>query len=236
MHACRDGSARDAPHTEVIQDYGGTQLKTATIFSAAVALALGLFGWFNTAGYRASVQAYQVAAAAHLQQLKEQLQQDEGRYQRCDAMRAENKTTNTIDFTPEGRACLMDALVRVSSVEGALVLARNASVALARNPQDRQLREAALGSIERARMLLASHKPWLHDRLEQINQAHAHSLVLRMFVAPPASQLNFASQAALLDQAEYAIHLPGLHQNQQIWRLEALLPKAGPVERAGARG
>lgn len=211
-------------------------MKTATIFSTAGALALGVFGWFNTADYRTSVQAYQVAAAAHLQQLKEQLQQDEDRYRRCDAMRTENRATNTIDFTPEGRACLMDALVRVSSVEGALVLTRNASVALAKNPQDKPLREAALGSIERARVVLASHKPWLHDRLEQVNQAHAHSLVLRMFVAPPASQLNFASQATLLDEAEYAIHLPKLHQSQQIWRLEALLPQTGPGERAGATG
>lgn len=199
-------------------------MKTATIAITISALAVGAFGWFDTASYRSAVQAYQAAARVHSTPSKEQAQQDEVRYRRCDPMRTENRTSNTVDFTPEGRTCLIDALGKTSSIPGALVLVRNASVALSKDPDDRPLRAAALGAIDKARKILVSDKAF-YDGQEQIKQAYANSVVMRMLAEPDPSAASFADQAALLDQAEYSIHLPTLYQSQQIWRLESLLPE-----------
>lgn len=202
-------------------------MKTAMIASSLAGLALVTFGWFDTASYRVELQGYQTLAREPLQQLRQQVQQDEARYQRCDFLRAENPATRTVDFTPDGRACLIDALDQAASFEGTLVLLRNASVALARNPGDQALRTAALGAVARARVTLASQRSWLHDRLERVQNAQAASAVMRLFGQLPAPGLRFEQQAAQLDLAEYAIHLPALHQSQQIWRLEARLPAKG---------
>lgn len=207
-------------------------MKLATISIAVAAVALGGYGWFDTADYRSIKRSYEIGARDRLQQVRAQLQQEEDRYRQCDAMRTENLATRTIDFTAQGRRCLIEALAQTRSVPGALVLSRNAAVALAKNPQDRQLHAAALGAIGNARQTLASHKPWLYDRLEQLNHAYAESVVLRLLVRPDLRPVTFDSQAALLDQAEHAIHLPLLFQAQQIWRLEALLP-AGPAKAGG---
>jgi len=199
-------------------------MKTAMTAITIAAAAAGGFGWFDTAGYRSAIQAYQTAAKEHAPQGREPVQQDEARYRRCDPMRTENKASNTIDFTPEGRTCLIDALDQTRSVQGALVLVRNASVALSKEPDDKQLRAAALGAIDKARKILVSDRA-LYERQEQIQQAYANSLVMRMLVSPQPQAVSFAAQATLLDQAEYSIHLPKLYQSQQIWRLESLLPE-----------
>ncbi len=202
-------------------------MKTALISSTLAALALGSFGWIDTADYRTALQGYQAAAREPLQQLQQQVLQDEARYQRCDTQRAENPATRTIDFTPGGRACLIDALDRAGSVQGTLVLARNASVALAKNPEDQALRRAALGAVAKARTLLASQQPWLHGPLERVHHAQGASVVMRLFGQLPVEGLRFEQQAGRLDEAEYSIHQPRLYQSQQIWRLEARLPHKG---------
>ena len=202
-------------------------MKTALITSTLTALALGSFGWFDTADYRAALQGYQAVAREPLQQLRQQVQQDEARYQRCDFLRAENPATRTIDFTSDGRACLIDALNQAGSVQGTLVLARNAAVALAKNPDDQALRNAALGAVAKARTVLASQQPWLHERLERVHHAQAGSVVMRLFGQLPAEGLRFEQQVGLLDEVEYSIHQPRLYQSQQIWRLEARLPHKG---------
>lgn len=137
-----------------------------------------------------------VAAADTLPAQRQALeQQDAARYRVCDAQRVENPATHTIDFTPEGRRCLISALDQVASVQGTLVLLRNASATLLKTPDDQALRTAALGAVARARTQLAQQLPTLRE--------------------------GFAQQAAALDMAEYAIHLPRLHHQQQMWRLEA---------------
>ena len=129
-------------------------------------------------------------------QHQEQLRQDEARYQRCDPMRAENRASDTIDFTPDGRNCLIDALGRASSVQGTLVLARNASVALSKDPDDQSLRAVALGAIDKARKILVSDKA-LYDRQEQVNQAYTNSLVMRLLLPPTPAPVSFATRALL---------------------------------------
>lgn len=202
-------------------------MKLASFIIAIAALAAGVFGWQDTAHYRALRQAFEAEARERLPQLQAQVQQDEERYRRCDALRRENPATRSIEFTPEGRLCLIDALERTASVQGALVLSRNAAMALAARPDDALLRTAAQTAIGNARNALASHKPWLHDRQEQLQQAHADSLAMRLLQRPDLRPLGFERQAAQLDQAEYALHLPHLFRSQQVWRMEALLPPTG---------
>jgi len=199
-------------------------MKAATIAIAISALAVGGFGWFDTVSYRSALQAYQMVAKEHLPQHRAQWQQDEARYKRCDPMRVENKARNTIDFTPEGRHCLIDALAQTASVQGALVLLRNASAALSKDPDDKALRGAALVAIDKARQLLASDRAF-YDRQERLDQAYASSWVMRVLAQPYPEPVSFATQTVLLDQAEYSIHLPKLYQSQQIRRLESLLPE-----------
>ena len=192
-------------------------MKTAmtAITVAAAAAAAGGFGWFDTAGYRSAVQAYQTVARVQAPQGQEPVRQDEARYRRCDPMRTENKARNTIDLTTEGRSCLIDALDQTGSVQGALVLVRNASVALSKEPGDKQLRSAALGAINKARQILVRDRA-LYDRQERIQRAYANSLIMRMLAEPDPQAVSFAAQATLLDEAEYSIHLPMLYQSQQI--------------------
>lgn len=200
-------------------------MKTITIFIVAAALALGALGWFDTVAYRTLVASHRTAAQAPLDRLRGLEQADEERYRRCDAMRAGNRTSNTIDFTPEGRHCLIDALKQAASVEGTLVLVRNASVILSKQPDDQPVQAAALEAIGKARDTLRGQKAWLYDRPAQIAQAHMASVTLRLLMAPVPSP-SFATQVMLLDQAEYSIHLPWVHQDQQIRRLESWLPAA----------
>lgn len=122
-------------------------------------------------------------------------QQDEARYIVCDTQRADNPATRTLDFTAAGRRCLIDALGQTASVQGALVLLRNASATLRKTPDDQALRQAALGAVARARVQLAAELPQLRER--------------------------FKDEAAALDLAEFSIHLPQLHYDQQQWRLQA---------------
>lgn len=201
-------------------------MKIAMIAGSLAVLALGGLGWLDTAAYRSTRQAYEAVAREHLPQWREQVLQDEARYKRCDPLRTENKASNTIDFTPEGRACLIEALQKTVSVPGALVLVRNASVALSKSPEDQALRLAALGAVDQARRILARDRAF-YDQQEQIKEAHTRSRVMRLLTEPPSESASFAGQAMLLDQAEYSIHLPRLYQSQQIWRLEALLPQKG---------
>jgi hypothetical protein len=121
-------------------------------------------------------------------------QQDEARFRVCDAQRADNTATRSLDFTPAGRRCLIDALGHAASVQGSLVLLRNASATLRKAPEDHALRTAALRAVARARVQLASDLMPLRER--------------------------FREEAAALDQAEFSIHLPQLHYEQQQWRLE----------------
>ncbi len=199
-------------------------MKVTMIVSTIAVLALGGLGWQDTAGYRAARAAYQSMAQEQLPRHEQRVREDEARYQRCDPLRAENPASNTIDFTVQGRVCLIDALQRAASLEGTLVLVRNASVALGKSPDDQALRTAALDAITRARGALAGERAY-YARQEQFSQAYTESRLMRLLASPPPQGPGFERQAALLDQAEYAIHLPRLHQDQQIWRLESLLPQ-----------
>ncbi len=122
-------------------------------------------------------------------------QEDAARYRVCDVQRAESAQTRTIDFTPAGRTCLIDALRQAASMQGTLVLVRNASATLRKSPDDQALRQAALGAVERARTQLVADMTVLRER--------------------------FREHATALDQAEISIHLPQLHHQQQQWRLQA---------------
>ncbi|MEK9953197.1 MAG: hypothetical protein VW687_13710 [Curvibacter sp.] len=131
-------------------------------------------------------------------------QQDEARYRVCDAQRADHPVTRTLDFTPAGRRCLVEALGQAVSVQGTLVLLRNASATLRKTPEDQALRSAALRAVARARVQLASELMHLRER--------------------------FREEAAALDLAEFSIHLPQLHYLQQQWRL-AVYASQGPNAR-----
>ena len=69
-----------------------------------------------------------------------------------------------------------------------------ASATLRKVPEDQALRTAALRAVARARVQLASDLMHLRER--------------------------FREEAAALDLAEFSIHLPQLHYEQQQWRLE----------------
>ncbi len=170
---------------------------TALLVFTLTALAAGGSAWSDTAHHRIAAGGDKASADARQQQRQALEQQDEARYRVCDPQRVENPGTRSLDFTAEGRRCLIDALDRAASVQGAVALLRNASVSLRKTPEDHALRAAALRAIDRARTQLAADLPSLRER--------------------------FRDQAAALDLAEFSIHLPHLHHQQQQWRLEAYL-------------
>lgn len=166
----------------------------ATVVTIAALAASGL-AWAEAPERRASTTAARASAQEQLAQIRALEQQDQARFRVCDAQRAENPATGMIDLTPAGRRCLVGALEQAASFQGTLVLLRNASVALYKNPTDSTLRKAAMQAVATARELLVNTQPW---RLEQ-----------------------FREQATALDLAEFSIHLPHVHQEQQSWRMEA---------------
>lgn len=168
-------------------------MKFATLLVTVTALAAGGPAWSDAAQPSTSAESW-------LAQRQAQEQQDETRYRICDAQRADNPATRSVDFTAAGRRCLIDALGQAASVSGTLVLLRNASVALRKNPTDQALRQAALGAVQKARVKLAADLPRLRER--------------------------FKEDAAALDLAEFSIHLPKLHEQQQQWRLKTYLSAA----------
>ncbi len=163
-------------------------MKFATLFITVAALAAGGPAWSDPARQPTS-------AVSWLAQRQAQEQQDDTRYRVCDAQRVDNPATRSLDFSAAGRRCLIAALGQAGSVQGMLVLLRNASVALRKTPEDQALRQAAQGAVERARLKLAADLPQLRER--------------------------FREEAAALDLAEFSIHLPRLHEQQQQWRLQA---------------
>ncbi len=162
-------------------------MKFAALLVTVTALAVGGPAWSETAHHPTS-------AASWLAQRQAQEQQDDTRYRVCDAQRVDNPATRSLDFTAAGRRCLIAALGQAGSVQGTLVLLRNASVALRKTPEDQTLRQAALRAVDRARTQLAADLPGLRER--------------------------FKEEAAALDLAEFSIHLPRLHEQQQQWRLQ----------------
>jgi hypothetical protein len=165
-------------------------MKFATLFVFVTALAAGGPAWSDPAHQPTPAESW-------LAQRQAQEQQDDTRYRVCDAQRADNPATRSLDFTAGGRRCLIAALGQAASVQGTLVLLRNASVALRKNPKDHTLRKAALGAVDRARVKLAADLPGLRER--------------------------FKEDAAALDLAEFSVHLPQLHEQQQQWRLKTYL-------------
>ncbi|KRI01454.1 hypothetical protein [Curvibacter sp. PAE-UM] len=165
-------------------------MKLTALLVFVTALAAGGPAWSDTVRHPTSAETW-------LAQRQAQEQQDDTRYRVCDAQRADNPATRSVDFTAAGRRCLIAALGQAASVQGTLVLLRNASVALRKNPADQALRKAAQGAVDRARVKLAADLPGLRER--------------------------FKEDAAALDLAEFSIHLPQLHEQQQQWRLKTYL-------------
>jgi len=130
-------------------------------------------------------------------------QQDEARDRVCDVQCAENPALGTINLSAAGRRCLVDALDQAGSVQRALVLLRNATVALYNHPADQALRSAALRAVDKAREQLLSDGQLLPQ------------------VPPATPGSRFAEQAAALDLAEFSIHLPQLHREQRMRRMKA---------------
>jgi hypothetical protein len=163
-------------------------MKRTALLVFVTALAACGSTWADAATRRVSAETW----LAQRQALE---QQDAARYRVCDAQRFDNPATHRIDFTAAGRRCLIDALGQSVSVQGKLVLLRNAFATLRKTPEDQTLRMASLRAVEQARIQLAADRVGLRDR--------------------------FAEEATALDLAEFSIRMPEQYYQQQLWRLEA---------------
>lgn len=170
-------------------------MKFAALLLTLIALAASGAAWSDTTGQTSATTGKVTSAQAWLAQRQALERQDSARYRVCDAQRVDNPATRSIDFTADGRRCLINALGQSASVQGALVLLRNASVDLRKNPAEQALRFAALRAVEQARTQLISERAWLPE--------------------------HFAQQLAAVDLAEFSIHLPQQRYEQQVWLLEA---------------
>ena len=168
-------------------------MKSTALCVALAALAAAPAAWSQsaTSGMVAEAANYTVERSRSLREKGEA--KDEARYRVCDAQREENPATQTIEFSASGRACLIDALEQAESVQGTLVLLRNASASLRTRSSDLFLRHAAMGAVMRARAQLADELPSLRERSVQ--------------------------DAAALDLAELSIRQPQLYYQQQQARL-----------------
>lgn len=169
-------------------------MKFTALILTVTALAAGVPAWSGMVQISTAAAGAKPAESWQAQRHTQE-RQDDARYSVCHTQRVDNPAKRTVDFTAGGRSCLIDALGQSATVQGTLVLLRNASVALRKTPEDKTLRLAALRAVDRARVQLAVDLPGLRER--------------------------FKEEAAALDMAEFSIHLPQQYQQQQQWRLEA---------------
>lgn len=170
-------------------------MKFATLLVSLATLAAGGTAWADTIARNTTVTGAAASTQTRLAQRQAPEQQDFARYRVCDSLRVDNPSTRSLDFTADGHRCLINALDQTVSVQGALILLRNTSAALRKNPADQALRSAALRAVGRAREQLLSERALLQE--------------------------HFAQQLAALDLAEFSIHQPQLRYEQQVWLLEA---------------
>lgn len=117
--------------------------------------------------------------------------------------------------SPEQRSCLMDAMSKSNTMEGALIGATASKIILQRG-QDQELQSAALDLINRGRVQLGSSKP-IWDSLKNLNSMHDKSVLLSLRDGKRNTRDWFEWNAERLDKAEYEVMLPQVSLEQRRW-------------------
>ena len=133
-----------------------------------------------------------------------------------EASRAEGERLVECLLQPTGRSpCLLAALSKVTTMEGARAAATAAAVVLKDRP-DPELQKAALAAINRGRMHLSSLKP-IYDSLQALDAAHDQSLFLTLRDGRMNTGGRLEMHADNLAEVENGVLLPEVAWQQRQW-------------------
>ncbi|MNJ50534.1 hypothetical protein D3C77_458090 [compost metagenome] len=192
-----------------------TKYKLRLAIGAAALFGFPIFCWVDTQDYRATLSSMPtIMPARAIEQSQKDIKSDTALFLAC------TKPTG-LQFTPGGRACVLDAISKSKTVVGAAMVSTMASAWLEKNPTDVEVRNTALSAIARARAEMIASKSWNYDSREKLAKAHDRSLLLRLRDGLYYKSSPFVNDSERLDQAEYKVLLPEVVRRQQQWLTDA---------------
>lgn len=176
----------------------------------------------DTAAYRSALANFttEEMARALITQSKN-ITYDFNNYSECESLRVENKKTNTFDFKPEARACLISVMPKTKTAIGGIIFGNVAYMWLSKHPLDEEVRASALVAINNGRAEMISQKHQQYDKLQSIANAHDTSVLLKLFQGKQDTVNLFEKTATDLNRLEYAVMLPDVKQEQDAWLIKA---------------
>lgn len=181
------------------------------------AVALSLSIWIDTGPYRAAQR--ELASTASIEYFENLKRDVELELQRSDECK--NPELYIAEEADKRRPCLIEALSHTKTVAGTYITAMKASMWLGKNPEDEQVRSAALASIANARSrMVQSMKQY--ERLWNLTEAHDSSIFLSLIDGRHSTIDRFSKEADFMDEAENAVMQPEMSSKQRLWRRDAI--------------
>lgn len=125
-------------------------------------------------------------------------------------------------FSPEWRATLLRVINDSESVESVLRTSAFASIWLARNPSDEEIKRAGVAMIDRGRHDLATAKRKIYEVHRRLSTAHDKSVILILRDGRLSSDDPFLRDAERLEQAEYRLLIPQAFEKNEQWLADHL--------------
>lgn len=208
-------SESDAKTTRARPGRRTAVLLIGAAFAAGVAAA-----WVDTAGYRTALAGL-ASQEALLAKITMETKDDFAMFAECKSKRVENPVSGAVEPGPAMRSCLLDSMPRNKTAFGGFLFGSAASIWLTSHPDDNEIRDAALVSIENGRRELASSAGFLEAARKTVD-AHDGSVILRLLEGRSRGfgRDMFSAAADRLDDAEYSVRLPDVHNRQAVWRFD----------------
>lgn len=187
------------------------KMKHAGLAIAAAIVAFSAFIWVDTKPYRTALADMPVTMpVSAIDAAKKNAEADISRFLAC------TKSAG-LQYTPEGRGCLVDAMSQSQTMVGAISFSVVSSSWLEKKPDDAEIRSLALNAIAKARSEMIASKSWHYDSLEKLAKAHDQSIFLKLRDGRMNTSNQFINDAERLDRAEYSVLLPDVTRKQEQW-------------------
>lgn len=200
-------------------------LNRSVLFWAAF-VAVGAGVYFDTREYRAALTEF--GGESSLQALTKQagvIENDVNAYTACGKFYG-----NDYVIAEAGRDCILSALPKVRSFQGAFVFATKASSWLEAHPEDSALRDAAIAAINNGWADVAANRQQ-NLLAEKVSDAHDKSFILSLAHGKSSGD-STAKAVEMLRNAEIAVANPQLFR-KQIERTTALYAASAAPSTAG---
>ncbi|MGE8063872.1 hypothetical protein [Pseudomonas sp. NPDC089569] len=185
---------------------------------SAITVLLGLSAWvtIDTSAYRAAMRELGTPEMVRfIEQKKNDTEADVHRLWACS-----DQGSTDDEYSARARSCVIDAMSKTSTTVGGMTSGYIGYQWLTKNPNDAELRAAALSAIAKGRIDLRASKLEQYDRFQNVVKANDQSIFLRFIKGRQNTSDMFDKTADQLDQVEYMVMLPEVSRAQHEWRLK----------------